>query len=46
MNQLSLNLILVGFHLNSKLRHLSYLDNSPVKLSPKENLLLKNADSI
>ena len=30
-----------GFHLNSKLRHLSYLDNSPVKLSPKENLLLK-----
>ena len=29
------------FHLNSKLRHLSYLDNLPVKLSPKENLLLK-----
>jgi two-component system OmpR family response regulator len=30
-----------SFHLNSKLRHLSYLNNSPVKLSPKENLLLK-----
>ncbi len=30
-----------SFHLNSKLRHLSYLDNTPVKLSPKENLLLK-----
>lgn len=30
-----------SFHLNSKLRHLSYLDNAPVKLSPKENLLLK-----
>ena len=26
---------------DSKLRHLSYLDNSPVKLSTKENLLLK-----
>lgn len=30
-----------SFYLNSKLRHLSYLDNAPVKLSPKENLLLK-----
>ena len=29
------------FYLNSKLRHLSYLKNEPVKLSPKENLLLK-----
>ena len=30
-----------SFYFNSKLRHLSYLDNAPVKLSPKENLLLK-----
>ena len=30
-----------SFYLNSKLRHLSYLNNAPVKLSPKENLLLK-----
>ena len=30
-----------NFHLNSKLRHLSYKDEPPRKLSPKENKLLK-----
>ena len=29
------------FHFNSKLRHLKFKDESPVKLSPKENMLLK-----
>lgn len=29
------------FHLNSKLRHLTFNDGEPVKLSPKENKLLK-----
>ena len=30
-----------SFYFNSKLRHLKYKDESPVKLSPKENMLLK-----
>ena len=30
-----------GFHLNSKLRQLSYEKEEPIKLSPKENKLLK-----
>ena len=30
-----------GFHLNSKLRFLTYKKGDPVKLSPKENELLK-----
>ena len=30
-----------SFYFNSKLRHLKYKDASPVKLSPKENMLLK-----
>jgi two-component system, OmpR family, response regulator len=30
-----------GFHLNSKLRFLNYKNEAPVKLSPKENELLK-----
>ena len=30
-----------GFHLNSKLRFLTYKNGEPVKLSPKENELLK-----
>ena len=30
-----------GFHLNSKLRQLSYQKEAPIKLSPKENKLLK-----
>tara|TARA_B100000123_G_scaffold236533_1_gene187865 strand:- start:299 stop:997 length:699 start_codon:yes stop_codon:yes gene_type:complete len=30
-----------SFHFNSKLRHLKFNDESPVKLSPKENMLLK-----
>ena len=29
------------FHLNSKLRFLTYSDNEPIKLSPKENELLR-----
>jgi DNA-binding response OmpR family regulator len=29
------------FHLNSKLRHLSFNGDTPIKLSPKENELLK-----
>ncbi len=30
-----------GFHLNSKLRFLTFKDEEPIKLSPKENELLK-----
>ncbi|MEW7290464.1 response regulator transcription factor [Aquimarina sp. 2304DJ70-9] len=30
-----------GFHLNSKLRFLTYNDEDPIKLSPKENELLR-----
>jgi len=30
-----------NFHLNSKLRFLTYKDEEPIKLSPKENELLK-----
>jgi len=30
-----------SFHFNSKLRHLRFNDEPPVKLSPKENMLLK-----
>lgn len=33
--------VIGGFHLNSKLRHLSYNGAEPTKLSPKENKLLK-----
>ena len=33
--------IIGNFHLNSKLRFLTYKDTEPIKLSPKENELLK-----
>lgn len=33
--------IIGNFHLNSKLRFLTYKDQEPIKLSPKENELLK-----
>ena len=40
-DQLKFDFQIGKFHLNSKLRFLTFLDEEPIKLSPKENELLK-----
>ena len=40
-NQTKIDFVIGEYHFNSKLRQLKFQDNDPVKLSPKENELLK-----